>query len=65
MTEARNIVSKAEGSSLLRRVGMSPDRIAELMAQLPDPFDVDQQEPVLARFGVTRGLLMEMLGGSP
>ena len=58
-------MSTAEGASLLRRVGMSPDRIAELLSMLPDPFDVDKEEPVFARYGVTRGRLMESLGGSP
>jgi hypothetical protein len=65
MTEAHRMISKAEAGGLLRRAGFQPDRIEAIMAELPDPFDVDLEEPLLARHGITRGQLMESLGGSP
>jgi hypothetical protein len=59
------MISKSEARSLLRRVGMSEERIAAVLAELPDPFDADLEEPVLARHGITSGKLMDTLGGSP
>jgi hypothetical protein len=65
MTEGSRQVSKAEATALFRRAGFQPDRIEAILAELPDPFDPDRDEAVLARHGVTRGQLMESLGGSP
>jgi hypothetical protein len=58
-------ISHAEFSRVLRRVGYRVDAIEEITAQLPDPIDVDRDSPVLERYGVTRGRLVELMGGSP
>ena len=50
---------------MLRRVGYSPDVIDEIKAQLSDPIDAERDEPILARYGLTRGRLMEIMGASP
>jgi hypothetical protein len=33
--------------------------------ELPDPVDIDRDEALLAEFGITRSLLVDMMGGSP
>jgi hypothetical protein len=50
---------------VLRRAGYPPEVVKELIAQLPDPVDVDRDAAILARYGVTRGRLMELMGASP
>jgi hypothetical protein len=50
---------------VLQRAGYSPEAIQELIAQLEDPVDVDRDATILARYGVTRGRLMELMGASP
>ena len=49
---------------LLRRVGLG-HRIEEAREALPDPIDLDHDQELLARFGLTRGQLEERLGASP
>jgi hypothetical protein len=65
MNKGPRVVSKADARVLLHRAGVNPERIVEILAHLPDPFDVDHEQPVLDRYGVTQGQLMESLGGSP
>ena len=33
--------------------------------ELPDPVDLDRDEPLLATLGITRGMLLDLMGGSP
>jgi hypothetical protein len=33
--------------------------------ELPDPVDLDRDEPLLAKLGITRGMLIDLMGGSP
>ena len=58
-------ISHAEVARILRRAGYPPDVIDEIKAQVPDPIDVDRDEPILARYNLTRGRLMEIMGASP
>jgi hypothetical protein len=58
-------ISRDECARILRRAGYSPEVVKELIAQLPDPVDVDRDAAILARYGVTRGRLMELMGASP
>ena len=50
---------------VLEMIGYSPDVIDEIKAQLPDPVDAERDEPILARYSLTRGRLMEIMGASP
>ena len=59
------LVNKTDSVKVLRRAGVSQAKIDELLAQLPDPFDLDRNEQLLARYGVTRGDLEDRMGGSP
>jgi hypothetical protein len=58
-------ISHAEFARILRRVGYPPDVVDEIKAQLPDPIDVERDAPILARYDLTRGRLMEIMGASP
>jgi hypothetical protein len=59
------LMSKADGTVLLHMAGFSPERIAAAFAELPDPIDLDRDEAILARYGITRNQLMDSRGGSP
>jgi hypothetical protein len=58
-------ISRDECARVLRRAGYPPEVVEELIAQLPDPVDVDRDAAILAHFGVTRGRLMDLMGASP
>jgi hypothetical protein len=58
-------ISKAEGARVLRRLGFTTPQIDELFAQLDDPIDVDRDGALLQRHGITRGHLVDDMGGSP
>ena len=57
--------SKAVVADALRRVGLAPDLIREVLAPLPDPVDLDKYSDELIRYGITRDQLMSRMGGSP
>jgi hypothetical protein len=58
------IRSKKEVLETLRRTGTY--RLIEGNEdKLPDPVDVDRDEPLLAELGITRNLLVENMGASP
>lgn len=65
MGSAMRHISHDDFVRLLRRVGYSEELIEEISAQLPDPIDVDRDQQVLNKYGLTRGHLMELLGASP
>ena len=50
---------------MMRRIGYPPDVVEEIKTQVPDPIDVERDAPILARYNLTRGRLMEILGASP
>lgn len=58
-------MSKAEVTKVLRRVGVSDDRIKTLLDELPDPVDLDREAPLLERHGIDGSRLNDRMGGSP
>jgi hypothetical protein len=50
---------------VLRRAGYSDEFIRELLSQLPDPIDLERDQQVLARHGLSSERLMDRMGGSP
>lgn len=58
-------MSKAEVTKVLRRVGVSDDRIKTLLDELPDPVDLDREGPLLERHGIDGSRLNDRMGGSP
>jgi hypothetical protein len=57
--------SHEEAAHVLRRAGYSEELIHEILSQLPDPIDLERDQQLLARYGVTPERLMDRLGGSP
>ena len=57
--------SHEEAARVLRRAGYSDEFISEVLSQLPDPFDLQRDRQILARYGLDQDLLMDRLGGSP
>jgi hypothetical protein len=57
-------MSKSEVVAILQRAGFA-NVIDKVQRVLPDPVDIDRDEPLLARYGITRGALMDGLGSSP
>jgi hypothetical protein len=55
---------KSHVLDVLRRAGWS-DRLSTAETTLPDPVDLDRDEPLLASLGITRGELMDEYGASP
>jgi hypothetical protein len=58
-------LAKSEVIYIIRRAQYTPEMIDEIAAQLPDPVDLDECASLLARYGMTRGQLMDRLGSSP
>jgi hypothetical protein len=54
-----------EAARLFRRAGYSDEFISEVLSHLADPFDLERDEPILARYGLTQERLTNRLGGSP
>ncbi|HUA44601.1 MAG TPA: hypothetical protein VMA77_05200 [Solirubrobacteraceae bacterium] len=50
---------------VLRRAGYTDEFISEVLSQLPDPLDLQRDQPILARYGLTPERLMERMGSSP
>jgi hypothetical protein len=57
--------SHEEAARVLRHAGYSEDFISEVLSQLPDPIDVQRDQPILDRYGLSPERLMEQMGGSP
>lgn len=57
-------ISKQALVAVLRRVGRG-DLIDEVNRTLPDPVDTVRDRQLLAHYGITRGQLVDRLGGSP
>jgi hypothetical protein len=58
------IRSKQDILETLRRAG-AYGLIDGKEDELPDPVDLDRDEPLLATLGITRGMLLDLMGGSP
>jgi hypothetical protein len=54
---------RTEVLRVLRAAGLAAtaERVAGL---LPDPFDLDRDRPLLDRYGISRDVLVDRLGGS-
>jgi len=61
----RDLRRKADVLEVLRRAGVPEETIRALDAELDDPVDVGRDANLLARHGVTLGLLVDRMGGSP
>lgn len=57
-------ISKPDLIAILERAGFA-DVVASIEPVLPDPIDIDRDEPLLASYGITRGAIMDHLGSSP
>lgn len=57
--------SHEEAARVLRRAGYPDEFIDEVLSQLPDPIDLQRDQQILARYGLTPERLMDRMGGSP
>jgi hypothetical protein len=57
--------SHAEVARILRHAGYSEEFINEVLSQLPDPIELERDQPILDRYGLSPERLMEQMGGSP
>jgi len=57
--------SHEETARVLRRAGYSDEVIREILSQLPDPIDLQRDQRILARYGLSPERLTERMGGSP
>jgi hypothetical protein len=65
MTSGRELRSHAEAARVLRHAGYSDRFISEALSQLPDPIDLQRDQEILARYGLSPERLMNRMGGSP
>jgi hypothetical protein len=57
--------SHEEVARVLHHAGYSDEFIQEVLSQLPDPIDLQRDQQILARYGLTPERLMDRMGGSP
>ena len=57
--------SHTEMARVIRRAGYSDEFISEVLSQLPDPIDLQRDQEILARYGLSPERLMDRMGGSP
>jgi hypothetical protein len=57
--------SHEEFAQALRRAGYSDEFISDVLSQLPDPIDLERDQQILARYGLSPERLMDRIGGSP
>ena len=65
MVDFAGTISKAEAIKVLSRVGVPKAKIADIMSELPDPIDVVRDTAVLEKYGISRDVLVDRMGGSP
>jgi hypothetical protein len=65
MSTAKRTITKAEAFKVLRRVGIPEEIIATIGIELSDPIDLDRDQAVLGRYGITHQYLIDRMGGSP
>ncbi len=58
-------LTKDVARGVLHRAGYEAATIAEALAQLPDPIELNRDATALERYGITRDRLIDALGGSP
>ncbi len=54
-----------EFARVLRRAGYPDEFISEVLSQVADPVDLQRDQQILARYGLSSERLMDRLGGSP
>jgi hypothetical protein len=57
--------SHEEVARVMRRAGYSDEVISEVLGQLADPIDLERDQDILIRYGLSSERLMDRLGGSP
>ena len=57
-------MSRAEVIRVLRRAGYTT-AADELSALLPDPVELDRDARLLERYGISRHVLIDRMGGNP
>ena len=65
MADRPGFRSHEEVARVLRRAGYSDELISEILGQLPDPIDLERDQQILARYGLSSERLMDRMGGSP
>lgn len=65
MLEPNKSITRDQAAKVLRNAGIPADQIKEVPAELPDPFYLKDAERIFARHGLTRGGLIDRMGGSP
>jgi len=65
MTSGPTSRSHEQVSRVLRRAGYPDEFIRKVLSELPDPIDLQRDEHILERYGLSRDRLMDRLGGSP
>jgi hypothetical protein len=60
-----DVRSHQEFARVLRRAGYRNEFISEVLGQLPDPIDLQRDQPVLGRYLLNSERLMDRLGASP
>jgi hypothetical protein len=65
MVDFAGKISKAEAIKVLSRVGVPKEKIADIMSELADPIDVDRDTAILEKYGISRDVLVDRMGGSP
>jgi hypothetical protein len=65
LVERRRLIPHAEAERVLRRAGYSPQRIEDLLRDLPDPIDTDRDHQKLVEHGISVGRLMDRMSSSP
>ena len=57
--------SHKEMARVMRRAGYSDEFISEVLSQLPNPMNLQRDQQILGRYGLSSEQLMDRLGGSP
>jgi hypothetical protein len=65
MVDFGGTISKEEATKVLTRVGVPSEKIADIMSELEDPIDVDRDTAILEKYGISRDVLVDRMGGSP
>jgi hypothetical protein len=60
-----HLVSHAEAEQVLRRTGYPQEQIDDLLRHLPDPIDTERDAAALVQLGLSVGILVNQMGGSP
>ena len=57
--------SHEELARVLGLAGYPDEFIGEVLQQLPDPFDLERDQQILGRYGLSPERLMDRMGGGP